>query len=153
MFHKDTLRLIRRSFNRFFSLLMIVLIGVAFMMGLFTTSTIMRLSMDDYDDKYHLQDLQLYSSYGFDDKDVRALQTQDYITSLFASRSVDVYSRNVHGDVLLMRLEELHRDINQFELTSGRLPEKENEMVLLASPISMARYALGDTLMVDRENE
>ena len=72
MFHKDTFRLIRRTFNRFFSLLMIVLIGVAFMMGLFSTRPIMEKSVDKYFDEMKLQDFQIYSSYGFDDNDVRA---------------------------------------------------------------------------------
>ena len=74
MFHLDTLRLIKRTFNRFFSLLMIVLIGVAFMMGLLSSRPIMEKSVDAYYDKYHLQDFQIYSSYGFDDNDIRALR-------------------------------------------------------------------------------
>ena len=57
MFHLDTLRLIKRTFNRFFSLLMIVLIGVAFMMGLLSSRPIMEQSVDAYYDKYHLEGL------------------------------------------------------------------------------------------------
>ena len=59
MFQKDTFRLIKSTFNRFFSLFMMVVIGVAFMMGLMSTKIIMKGSVDAYNDKYKLQDLQL----------------------------------------------------------------------------------------------
>ena len=61
MFHIDTLRLIRKSFNRFFSLVMIVMIGAAFMMGLLSSRVIMEDSVDRYNDKNHLQDIQIFS--------------------------------------------------------------------------------------------
>ena len=50
MFKKDTYRLIRKTFKRFFSLVSIVFIGVAFMMGLFSTAPIMRESVERYYD-------------------------------------------------------------------------------------------------------
>ena len=65
MFNKDTFRLIRKTSNRFLSLFMIVLVASAFMMGLFTNALILRESVDRYNDEYGLQDLQIYSSYGF----------------------------------------------------------------------------------------
>ena len=73
MFKTDTYRLIRKTFKRFFSLIMIVLIGVAFMMGLFSTSTIMRESVDVYADKDRLHDVQLYSPFGFCEEDIEFL--------------------------------------------------------------------------------
>ena len=54
MFRLDTVRLIRKTFNRFFSLFMIVLIGVAFMMGLMSTRTIMEANVEEYDDDMNL---------------------------------------------------------------------------------------------------
>ena len=51
MFNKDTFRLIRKSFNRFLSLFMIVLVSSSFMMGLFSNGTILRESMDIYNDE------------------------------------------------------------------------------------------------------
>ena len=62
MFNKDTVRLIGKSFKRFFSLLMIVLIGSSFMMGLLSTREIMEKSVDRYNDSYSLQDIQLRHS-------------------------------------------------------------------------------------------
>ena len=107
MFHKDTFRLIKHTFNRFFSLFMMVLIGVAFMMGLMSTKAIMKQSVDAFNDKYHLQDLQLYSSYGFDIDDVRAIKEQDSVDRVFASKMVDCYCRGERGGSAVARVEEM----------------------------------------------
>ncbi|MBQ1505155.1 MAG: hypothetical protein IIZ48_00115, partial [Erysipelotrichales bacterium] len=128
MFHKDTFRLIKSTFNRFFSLFMIVLIGVAFMMGLLSTRTVMEQSVDVYEDAEKLQDFQIYSSYGFDEEDVKAFRSQEFVKDCFASKMTDVFSRNENGDVAVTRVEEVERNMNLFELTAGRLPEKENEL-------------------------
>ena len=61
MFNLDTFRLIRNTFNRFFSLFMIVLVSSSFMMGLFSNATILRESVDAYNDSARLQDIQVYS--------------------------------------------------------------------------------------------
>ena len=92
---------------------MIVLIGVAFMMGLLSTRAIMETNVDRYDDKYKLQDIQIFSSYGFDDEDVKALAEQEFVDSYFASKMIDVYSEAADGFIPIARLEELDRDMNR----------------------------------------
>ena len=121
MFHIDTLRLIRKSFNRFFSLVMIVMIGVAFMMGLLSTRLIMEDSVDRYNDRYHLQDIQIYSSYGFDANDVAAIEQLEYVDRCFASKMIDVFSQGEEGNTLVTRVEETRRDVDQFELVQQML--------------------------------
>ena len=74
MFHKDTFRLIRKTLKRFITIVLIVLIGVAFMVGLMCSSPTMKTSVDAYFDQTNFMDVQLYSSYGFDDRDVKALE-------------------------------------------------------------------------------
>ena len=153
MFHKDTFRLIGKTLNRFISLVMIVLIGIAFMMGLFATSTIMRKSVDKYDDDYNLQDIQLYSSYGFDDYDVEQLETVDSIETVFASKSVDVYMRNNTDTIWVARVEEADRTINQFQLIDGRMPQSPNEAVLLVSSLNETSHKLFEKVTLFIEDE
>ena len=88
MFQKDTFRLIKSTFNRFFSLFMMVGIGVAFMMGLMSTKIIMKSSVDVFNDEYKLQDMQLVSSYGFGEDDVREIKKQDVVEDVFASKFI-----------------------------------------------------------------
>ena len=61
VFFKNILQEIRHSFGRFFSILCIVMIGVAFFAGVKASAPDMKYSADQYFDKYNVQDIQIYS--------------------------------------------------------------------------------------------
>ena len=153
MFKKDTFRLIKKTFNRFFSLLMIVLIGTAFMMGLMSNPTIMRGSVDKYDDDNNLQDIQLYSSYGFCDEDVKAIKAYEGIENVQASKQVDVYCRRKDGSIVVARVLESDPKVNGYDLTSGREPRASRECLVLANMNSESAYQIGDALTFFFEDE
>ncbi len=153
MFHKDTVRLIRKTLNRFISLLMIVLIGSAFMMGLLSTRTIMEDNVDRYADAQALQDIQFYSSYGFCDEDIEALKELDCVDEVFASRFRDVYSLSSAGNVSVTRVEEAERDLDRFELLDGRMPEAPGEALVLDSGMTKGEYRIGEHLSLFLEDE
>jgi len=153
MFHIDTLRLIRKSFNRFFSLVMIVMIGAAFMMGLLSSRVIMEDSVDRYNDKYHLQDIQIFSSYGFDENDIDAIRSLEFVERCFPSKMIDVFSQGEDGSVFVTRVEETRRDIDQFELLAGRLPDNSGEVVVLNNNMSGGGYQIGDKLTLFLEDD
>ena len=153
MFRKDTYRLIKKTSNRFIAILMICLIGVAFMMGLFSCRTIMEESVDRYNDAQKLQDVQLYSSYGFDDNDVAELRKQDFVDNLFASKMTDVMSQTANGHSSVTRVEELTRNINLYELVEGSYPQDAREVLVLDTGPSAGYYRIGDTIKVYLEDE
>lgn len=150
MFQIDTIRLIKKTFSRFFTLVCIVTIGVAFMMGLLATSPILRESVDRYYKNQNLQDIQLYSSYGFCDEDVEKLKELDVIKDVYPSKMVDAYINYQNGTSQVVRCRELESNINKFELIEGRMPEKENE-VLIISPSNRLNETIKITL--DDEDE
>ena len=143
MFQKDTFRLIKSTFNRFFSLFMMVVIGVAFMMGLMSCKAVMKESVDWYNDEYHLQDVQLYSSYGFGEDDVKEIKKQSEIDRVFASKMVDCYCKGERGTSIVARVEEVERNMNGINIVDGRLPKAENETVLLYASVYPSSYPIG----------
>ena len=145
MFQKDTFRLIKNTFNRFFSLLMIVLIGVAFMMGLLSTREIMEKNVDSYADEYHLQDIQLFSSYGFGEDDVRAIEDLEYTDLVFASKMTDAYAESRSGSSHVARIEETERNIGRFMLIEGRMPEAPDEVLMLDNSMNKGSMRTGGT--------
>jgi len=132
MFHKDTFRLIRKTRKRFVTILLIVLIGVGFMVGLMCSAPTMRASVDKYFDEYSFMDIQLYSSYGFDDRDIEALNKSENIDELFATKFTDVFVRNDESTIVT-RVQETDSPVNRFTLVDGRMPQKENEALALGS--------------------
>lgn len=148
MFRKETFRLIRRTFRRFLSLTLIVLIGSGFMMGLMSAPKTMRESVELYYNDNDLQDLQIYSSYGFCDEDVQALRGLDFVETAFPSRTIDVHATNEKGSVSVVRVTELVRPINRYELVSGRLPENNSECLMIYSG-PFPRFSVGEKVVLD----
>ncbi len=146
MFRKDTFRLIRKSLNRFLSLVSIVIIGVSFMMGLFSTSTLMRDSVDEYNKELNLHDIQLFSSYGFCDEDIEVIKDIEYIDGIFASKMQDVFVDVNNVGQKVIRLRELDSDVNKFELLEGRLPMKDDEAIYVVGEYDS--FNIGDKITV-----
>ncbi|MBR0385671.1 MAG: FtsX-like permease family protein, partial [Erysipelotrichaceae bacterium] len=100
-----------------------------------------------------LQDLQLYSSYGFDDSDVAALRRQDFTETILASKMVDVFCRNSSDVETVMRIEEAERIMNMFELVEGRMPVRDDEIVIINNPSLSESYRIGDRLTMSLDDE
>lgn len=143
MFHKDTLRLIRKTRKRFVTIFLIVLIGVGFMVGLMCSAPTMRKSVDRYYDKYNFMDVQLYSSYGFDDRDIDALKESDIIAEIFPTRFVDTFTVNDESTIIT-RVQEIDSDINRYELLEGRMPQGPREALALGSASFGTVFHIGD---------
>ncbi|MBR2780320.1 MAG: ABC transporter permease [Eubacteriaceae bacterium] len=148
MFNTETFRLIRRTSRRFLSLTLIVMIGAGFMMGLMSAPAIMRESVDRYYDDYALQDIQLYSQYGFCAEDAQAVAGLGCVKSVFPSRTIDVHATNERGEVSVVRVTELVRPINRYDLVEGRLPEKNGECIMLRSD-TFPKFSIGETIVLD----
>lgn len=151
MFRLDTLRLIKKTVKRFLTIFLMVFIGVSFMVGLLSTAPIMYKSVDDYYDEYNFMDVQLYSSYGFDDKDVQAIKDTDEIDKIFASKFVDVFA-SYKDLTFVTRVQELESDVNQFELLSGRLPKEANEALIIGDEDFNTLIPEGETLTLFLED-
>ncbi|MBQ3009414.1 MAG: ABC transporter permease, partial [Oscillospiraceae bacterium] len=152
MFHRDTFRLIRKTGKRFVAILLIVLIGVGFMVGLMSSSPTMRASVDRYFDDYNFMDVQLYSACGFDEGDVAALAANDVVKDIFATKFTDVYVKNDES-VIITRVQELESDINRFMLLEGRMPQKPNEALALGSSSYGTVFFIGDKIELYLEED
>ena len=151
MFNLDTLRLIKKTFKRFLSLTLIVLIGTGFMMGLLSTPIIMKESVDIFNDENNLQDIQIYSQYGFCYRDVLALMENEDVSEVFASKMVDSIAIRIDGRDFIVRVSELNRRVNKFELVKGRLPESENECLVVLNKHEKAYLELGEHVIIDEK--
>jgi putative ABC transport system permease protein len=151
IFRLETFRLIGKTYKRFLSLTLIVFIGAGFMMGLMSTPQIMRESVDSYYDEYNLQDLVIYSPYGFCNEDYQALKNADGVETVYASKEIDVHGTDKNGVIKVIRVSELSKNINNFHLLSGRLPQSKNECLYFYNDFG-AEYGLGDKFVLDYGN-
>ena len=154
MIFKYTSRLIKSTKNRFIAIVAIVFIGVSFMMGIRSNYTIMKNSVEDYYDKMNLYDVQIYSNYGFDDSNVKAIKNLDFVEDVYASKTRDVYAQSKDGYNYVSRVLELDQEINKIELIEGRTPEKENECLILSGYlVESSGTNIGDKLTLSLDDE
>ena len=125
-FRKDTFRTIRKTLNRFCSILLIVAIGVGFFAGVRATGSDMRNTADAYFAKQNTMDLKLLSTLGFSDKDVAAVAEVQGVRQVYAGKYVDCLT--ICHDNFLTRVLSLPADadsetaMNRLRLLEGRLP-------------------------------
>ena len=148
MFELDTLRLIKKTFKRFLSLTLIVMIGAGFMMGLLSTAIVMRQSADEYSDEYNVEDMMIYSSYGFCTEDYEKLSNLDYVDTVFASKEIDCQAIDKHEGVTVSRVTELTRKNDNFYISEGRMPEKADECLVITGTMRSS-LSVGDTLTLN----
>lgn len=153
MFNRDTFRLIRRTFKRFITLTLMVLIGSGFMVGLMSSSPMLERSVDKYNDENNLMDMQIYSSFGFCNEDVRAIEETEGVKEVFASKFVDAYVEIDETSVYVTRLQELDSNINKFKLVEGRMPENDREALVLEGSELSETIEIGSTIKIYNDDD
>lgn len=153
MFFKDVFRLINSTYKRFFAIAAIVFIGVAFMMGLLSNTNIMRDSVNDFNNEINLQDIQVYSSLGFDDNDIEKISNLDYVDEVFASKTRDVYCNDKDNNSIVVRVRELDSNVNSYVLEEGRLPESNDECIYIDNDVEHETIQVGKRIDLYLEDE
>ena len=147
MLVKEFLREIKKSHNRFLSILVIVTLGVAFFSGVRAASPDMRLSADTYFDEAKLMDIRVLSTLGLTDEDVKALKEIEGVKVAEASYSGDVLCR-LEGSQPVLHLMSLTKELNQVTVNEGRLPEKTDEIFMDQKFLDTNHLSIGDTITV-----
>ena len=146
---KTAYRLIRTTKGRFFSLTAIVMIGVAFFVGVSASSTVMADSVQVYDDTLNLKDITIYSEYGFDEEDIRAVRDMDGVIAAEGAQFTDAYGSDGQ-DSVVTRIHSYRDDaeINRFVLKEGRMPENDREALAEAGTDLIQGFALGSEIIL-----
>ena len=150
----DLLREMKKSFNRYISILAIMALGVAFYAGVRSSEPDMQLSAKKYFDETNYMDIRVMGTLGMTEDDVKeigaidgvALAEGGYQTELFLEAGQRDYQMSVYsvGDAL-----------NQVRVTEGRVPEAANECFVDRDFLSSCGYKIGDTitLRTDKDTE
>lgn len=142
---KDFFMEIRTSLGRFLSIFFIVAIGVAFFSGIRATEPDMRYSGDEYFDEKNLMDLQVISTLGLTDKDIRALEKLDGVKNVEYGYSVDALC-TANDSQQAVHIMSILPTMNVLTVEEGRLPKKANECVVDADYLGTSGYEIGDKI-------
>ena len=134
---KDFIRNIKGSLGRFFAIMAIVAIGVAFFAGVTASSGDMKYSSDSYYDEYNMNDIRILSSIGFTSQDIEAVSKVYGVKAVYKTNTHDVLvdydgRENVAhiSGVPVGKASDDDSYIIQLRIKEGRLPQNDKECVV-----------------------
>ncbi|PTM23712.1 ABC transporter permease [Lactobacillus sp. PFC-70] len=154
---KTIFREIWRSKARFFSILLIIFLGVAFYTGIRATGPDMSQAATSYFHRQRLATNSVQSSLGLTQADTAILNQHRDRLRYQTERYLDVSQRNNNRVVRVAELPTVQR-VNRLRVTQGRLPRYANEIVLdtqarvLQPSLKVGRtYRIASTAAVNRQ--
>ena len=155
---KDALRQITLNKKRFISLLLIIIIGSGFYVGLKSTAKDMEITAKNFYKETNLFDLKVESSTGIYEKDKEDIENIDGIDGVNLSKTLDVTTTIDNKDYVI-KLNSINEDnensINKLILTKGRYPKTINEGLVEEKFLTENNLSIGDlvTLVPSNEND
>lgn len=149
-FWKNIRRSVTGSLGRYLAILLIILLGVAFLTGLRLTRPVMTVTAEKYIDDAALYDLRLLSTIGFDSADVEAVSAVSGVTAAEGAANTDFIS--LRGDEEhIYRAHMLTDSINRPVLTAGSMPTRGDEC--LADAGRFTEDMIGQKITVSETGE
>lgn len=149
---KDFYMEIRKTLNRFLSILLINALGVAFFAGVRAAEPDMKLSADAYYDESNLMDIQIMGSLGMTEEDLAAISEIDGVKEAMAFYSVDMFCQ-MQSEQLNMQVMSIPDPVNKIQVQVGRMPQSEDECLVDYQLIESGRCRVGDTLTLKSGSE
>ena len=143
---KDFWREVGHTKSRFFSIMILVALSVAFLSGLKATAPDMKHTGDDYLDSLHLADFQVLSTLGLTDEDIDALKEQENIENAEGEYVLDAFAAAGGSETVVKILSLSEQGISDVLLREGRMPARADECVVEEGMLSLLDIAIGDTI-------
>ena len=146
VYWKDIVSSFTRSKGRFLSILTLMMLGSLALVGLKVTPPNMTRTANRYMSQQKMMDLEVLGDLGLDKADQKELKELKN-TQVEFSYLTDVTVKGKKGAV---RLFSKPSEISLFRLTSGRLPQKENEIALASHWAK--RYKIGESISFEEKS-
>ena len=150
---KDFWREIGHTKSRFFSMMILVALSVAFLSGLKATAPDMKKTGDDYLDSLHLADIQVLSTLGLTDEDIDALKAQESIENAEGEYVLDAFASSDGAEAVVKVLSLSGAGINDVLLREGRMPARADECVVEENMLELLDISIGDTIALEPDSK
>jgi len=147
--NKDVLRTIRKEKKRFFSIMVITILGVVVMTGISAGCKDLRKSADIFFDAQKLFDVSVLSTLGLTDEDVNALQTIEGVEKAEGAFSEIVHTKRnqVNQTAEIKGIKE--DGLNIPHIVEGTLPQEKNEIAVTQNYITDTGKKIGDIVEIE----
>ena len=141
MLWKDIRKSFTTSWGRFFSILLLMMLGSFALVGLWVAGPDMRATGATYFKQYNLADLTVIGEDGLDSHDQKTIQATAGAKQVEFGYLKDVTLKGTHASFRIMSKPD---KISKYKLASGHMPTKTNEIAIDAN--YKGKYKLGDTI-------
>ncbi len=146
----SNIRRIKSSKKRFLSLLLMSLLGVGFFVGIKATSPDMLNTLDNYLDEQNVYDIEIISTMGLTDNDIKAIDDLKIAEKIVGTKSVDKIV-DLNDEEKIIKVSAIN-EINEVILKQGRMPKDNNEIVVESLLLKENDLKIGDTIIINDEN-
>ena len=145
---------IRKTLNRFLSILLINALGVAFFAGVRASKPDMQISADAFYDESNLMDIRVLSTLGMTEEDAEAIEAVEGAKEVMPFYSVDMFGQ-LPDRQLNLQVMSLPDKMNRIHVREGRLPESRSECLVDYKLLTSGLCELGEelTLVSGTEDE
>lgn len=143
---KETIVCMVKTSKRFLSILVIVLLGVGFFAGIRAVAPDMKNTLDNYYEKTNMYDIYVTSNFGVREDLVEKLAQKYQIETGFTFDTITTKKEEYATKIISYNKE---NTINTPKLIKGKMPEKENEVVI--DNEFRNRIKIGDQITISSE--
>ena len=150
MMKRNTFREIKKSFGRYFAILAIIALGVAFFSGLKITQSVMVHSADVYLKDLQFYDYRLVSTLGFTEENVEALAEKEDVRAAEGAISAEGLYKDAGENERVIKMHSITEKVNKLKLIAGEMPQSADECVVDSALFS--EDAIGSKLVLSENN-
>lgn len=150
MMKRNIFREIKKSFGRYFAILAIIALGVAFFSGLKITQSVMVHSADVYLKDLQFYDYRLVSTLGFTEENVEALAEKEDVRAAEGAISAEVLYKDAGENERVIKMHSITEKVNKLKLVAGEMPQSADECVV--DSVLFSEDAIGSKLVLSKNN-
>ena len=148
--NKNNRREIWHTLGRYIAILIIIALGVGFFSGLKVTQEAMIKTGDTFVKSSNMYDYRLLSTLGLTEEDAEEIGKLEGVENAEAAIYADfITDFNERSDIIL-KAHSITEQINQLSITSGRMPNADNECVV--DSLMFAKEDIGKTITISDKN-
>lgn len=147
-YYKDSIRKTKKSIFRYISIIIIIMLGVLFFIGMNSVSPDMEYTAEQYLKDQNVYDLQIVSNMGFEKEDVEKFEKLDHVKYVEPAYNYDVLISSNGKDQAIRLISETDGEVNKPKLIKGRKIEKKNECLIDTRLANISGYEIGQTIKI-----
>lgn len=151
---RDSKKMFKNNLFRFISIVLIIMLGTAFFIGMNSVSPVMEQVAEKYMKEQNIFDISIISNLGYKPEDIELFQQNEHVTEIKGEYTYDALTSFGEKDIVV-RFSSIKDDleINKNDISEGRNVENDNECLISSRLNTMYGYKIGDKIKVYRKDD